>query len=127
MEVDSRHSKLKAENNFVWDNYSAGKPLLYAVPALRGKVKVPEGIETLNTDCFMESDITQLIFPDTLTQFNESAIIPLKRLGVITFGASRSLQGIGGGAKYIQLSRVIFNDATETLDFAKTNFSGETT
>ena len=125
VEVDEGHLKLKAVDNFVWDNYSEQKELLFAPAALTGEVKVPEGIQSLGWRCFMKSNITHLIFPDSLTVFSEDAIDGMQKLEKITFGASPSIKGSGASSsEYPALKTIIFNDATESISFSRNSFSG---
>ena len=125
VEVDEGHLKLKAVDNFVWDNYSEQKELLFAPATLTGEVKVPEGIQSLGWRCFMKSNITHLIFPDSLTVFSEDAIDGMQKLEKITFGASPSIKGSGAtSSKYPALKTIIFNDATESISFSRNSFSG---
>lgn len=125
VEVDEGHLKLKAVDNFVWDNYSEQKELLFAPATLTGEVKVPEGIQSLGWRCFMESNITHLIFPDSLTVFSEGAIDGMQKLEKITFGASPSIKGSGASSsEYPALRTIIFNDATESISFSRNSFSG---
>lgn len=125
VEVDEGHLKLKAVDNFVWDDYSMDKKLLFAPAALTGEVQVPEGIQSLGIDCFMKSNITHLIFPDSLTVFNEHAINGMQKLEKITFGASPSLKGNGATAsEYPALKTIVFNDATTSINFPIGGFVG---
>ncbi len=125
VEVDEGHLKLKAVDNFVWDNYSEQKKLLFAPATLTGEVKVPGGIQSLGDNCFMKSNITHLIFPDSLTLFSEYAIDGMQKLEKITFGASPSLKVSGASSsEYPALKTIVFNDATKIISFSRNSFSG---
>lgn len=124
VEVDEGHLKLKAEDNFVWNGYSVTKQLLFAPATLEGEVKVPEGPTMLRDGCFMGSNITHLILPDSLTQFKEESLRGMKKLEKITFGASQRIADTTSNSVELPALKILsFNDVTEELNFGAGGFS----
>ena len=116
VEIAEGNPALRAESSFVCNAF--GK-LLYAPRTLTGEVRVPEGVVSLEKDAFCGSDISHLIFPDSLEDFTDLALDGMKNLQKITFGNAKQITATqsSSGAEIPNLLMVEFGEETERLAF----------
>ncbi len=101
--------------------------LLVALPTLTGTVSVPDGITSAEETAFCGSDIEELIFPDSFTNFQSSALQNMEKLKKITFDNPERLQSFSGqsyfdGLVVPKLSEVVFGDNIKELNFDSSIF-----
>ena len=96
--------------------------LLVALPTLTGKVQIPDGITTATETAFCGSDIEELIFSDSFTDFQLSALHKMEKLKKITFGNPEKLQSLSSNSYFSgvivpALTEIAFGDNIKELNF----------
>lgn len=96
--------------------------LLVALPTLTGTVRIPDGITTASETSFCGSDIEELIFPDSFTDFKSNALHKMQKLKKLTFGNPEKLQSLSSDSYFDglivpALTEIVFGDNIKELNF----------
>lgn len=91
-----------------------GRTLLKCPTGRTGEVRIPEGVECVAEEAFMESHISSVIFPDSMEELKENAFSDCKQLSHIEFG--HGIKYIGG-----EFERKVFSSCSslEKIDIPK--------
>ena len=87
--IDAANPDYFVENNCV---VSAVGALVYIPRAIGGKIVVPDGTVQTGENPVFGEEVTEIVFPDSLAEFNERCIGYCRKLQTISFGSPDTLR-----------------------------------